>query len=78
MSSTPCFRARRRVARASAPAIRTRGWPPAATSSAARLTSHWGIDPPMPEQRASAPLAPSPTGELGGRVAVAQGQASGP
>ncbi len=34
------------------------GRPPAATSSAARLTSHWGIEPPMPEQRASARLAP--------------------
>ena len=53
-SSTPSFRARRRVARASAPAMRTQGRSPAATRSAARLTSHWGMFPPIPDNRVSA------------------------
>ena len=57
-SSTPALRARRRVARASAPAMSTRGRAPEATRSAARLTSHWGMFPPMPEQRVSAPSIP--------------------
>ncbi len=64
-SSTPSLRARRRVARASAPVMRTRGRLPATTRSAARLTNHWGMFPPIPEQRVSAPLIPSRAARAG-------------
>ena len=74
-SSTPCFLAPPPRGQGLGPGDRGRGaGPPPATSSAARLTSHWGIDPPMPEQRASARGRTQAAGELGRGVAVAQRQ----
>ncbi len=50
----PAFLARLRVASASAPTTSTTGRDPELTRSAARLTSHCGMLPPIPEQRVSA------------------------